>query len=209
MAQHGPSDSDRTVQRRLSEGEAAALGEAYDRFASLVHGLALRVLVDDAAANRITSEVFTRLWEHPEAYDPDRGPLRSWLAELTHRLAVQRLRATRAATLAMGGEGDDAAGLAELERTVRKASVAARADYLMTSMPVHLRTALELVHFKRHDCRHTAAELDISEAETHHRLRLGLQLMARAYDTGPMDPPPDHGTLPSEPAPSPGPGRAT
>ena len=62
MAQNGAADGDQAVRQRLVDGEVAALGETYDRFASLVHGLALRVLVDDTAADRITREVFTSLW---------------------------------------------------------------------------------------------------------------------------------------------------
>ncbi len=46
------------MQQRLARGEAAALGELYDRFASLVHSLARRVLGDETAADRITREVF-------------------------------------------------------------------------------------------------------------------------------------------------------
>ncbi len=53
--------------------EAAALGELYDRFASLVHGLAHRVLGDERAADRITRDVFAHVWEHPDAYDPRQG----------------------------------------------------------------------------------------------------------------------------------------
>src|ERR1044072_8155056 len=94
-----PPRWDRRMQQRLERGEAAALGEFYDRFASLVHGLAHRVLGDEDSADAITREVFTHLWEHPAAYDPKQGRLRSWLAALTHRLAVQRLRATEPAAL--------------------------------------------------------------------------------------------------------------
>jgi RNA polymerase sigma-70 factor, ECF subfamily len=199
MAQNAPADWDRTVQRRLADGEAAALGESYDQFASLVHGLALRVLAEDSAADRITSEVFARLWQHPEDYDPSRGPLRAWLAELTHRLAVQRLCTPRS-DQAPGGTPD-------VEHTVREASVAARADHLMASMPAHLRAALELAYFRRCDCRQAAAELGITEAETRDRLRVGLRRMAMAYDASPLDPPVGESAAPSEPAPPPGPGR--
>ncbi len=57
---------DRKMQQRLARGEAAALGEMYDRFASLVHNLAHRVLDDERAADSVTREVFARVWEHPE-----------------------------------------------------------------------------------------------------------------------------------------------
>ncbi|GGS64461.1 hypothetical protein GCM10010270_39590 [Streptomyces violaceus] len=43
-----PPRWDRKMQQRLARGEAAALGELYDRFASLVHGLAHRVLATSA-----------------------------------------------------------------------------------------------------------------------------------------------------------------
>jgi RNA polymerase sigma-70 factor (ECF subfamily) len=177
------------MQQRLARGEAAALGELYDRFASLVHGLAHRVLGDERAADGITRDVFAHVWEHPESYDPKQGPLRSWLATLTHRLAVQRLRATETAALAQ-----DAGGTTEeLERRVRRASVAARADYIVQSMPTPLRAALELAYFQRRDYRQTAADLGVTEDEARRRLRLGLQLLSTAHDAGAPGAPPGYG----------------
>ncbi|MET9907178.1 sigma-70 family RNA polymerase sigma factor [Streptomyces sp. NPDC006476] len=175
-----PPRWDRKMQQRLARGEAAALGELYDRFASLVHGLAHRVLGDESAADGITRDVFVHVWEHPERYDPKEGPLRTWVATLTHSLAVQRLRATETAALAQGTGGSPE----ELERRVRRASVAARADYIVTSMPAPLRAALDLAYFQRRDYRQTAADLGVTEDEARRRLRLGLQLLSTAHDTG-------------------------
>ena len=205
-----PPRWDRKMQQRLARGEAAALGELYDRFASLVHGLAHRVLADEQAADRITREVFAHVWQHPDAYDPKQGPLRSWVAALTHRLAVQRLRQTETAALAhgdldsrddrvgpagacAGAAGTSTGSMEELERRVRRASVAARADYIVTSMPAPLRAALELAYFQRRDYRQTAADLGVTEAEARRRLRLGLQLLSTAHDTGTPGAPPEYG----------------
>ncbi|MFJ4683897.1 sigma-70 family RNA polymerase sigma factor [Streptomyces sp. NPDC091377] len=180
MAQQGtPPRGDRKMQQRLARGEAAALGELYDRFASLVHGLAHRVLGDEQAADAVTREVFAHVWERPDTYDPRQGPLRSWLATLTHRRAVARLRTSESAALAIGGGTTE-----DLERTVRRAAVGARADYIVQSMPAPLRAALELAYFQRHDYRRTAVDLGVTEDEARRRLRLGLQLLATAHDTG-------------------------
>jgi RNA polymerase sigma-70 factor (ECF subfamily) len=184
-----PPRWDRKMQQRLARGEAAALGELYDRFASLVHALAHRVLGEDRAADGITRAVFAHVWEHPDSYDPRRGPLRPWIADLTHRFAVQRLRDTGTAALARGGEGS-AEGL---ERRVRRASVAARADYIAHSMPAPLRTALERAYFQRRDYRQAAADLGITEEEARRRLRLGLQLLATAQEVAAPGAPPGHG----------------
>ncbi|MHA5050818.1 sigma-70 family RNA polymerase sigma factor [Streptomyces sp. SD15] len=184
-----PPRWDRKMQQRLARGEAAALGELYDRFASLVHGLAHRVLGDERAADGITREVFAHVWENPESYDPKQGPLRSWVATLAHRLAVQRLRVTETAALALDGGGTTE----ELERKVHSASVAARADYIVTSMPTPLRAALELAYFQRRDYRQAAADLGVTEDEARRRLRLGLQLLSTAHDAGPTGAPPEYG----------------
>ncbi|MDX3575809.1 MULTISPECIES: RNA polymerase sigma factor [unclassified Streptomyces] len=187
-----PPRWDRRMQQRLARGEAAALGELYDRFASLVHGLAHRVLEDERAADGVTREVFAHLWEHPDAYDPGQGPLRTWVATVTHRLAVQRLRATETAALAETGHGS-AEATEELERRVRHASVAARADYIVQAMPAPLRAALELAYFQRRDYRQTAADLGVTEDEARRRLRLGLQLLSTAHDTAAPGAPPGYG----------------
>jgi RNA polymerase sigma-70 factor (ECF subfamily) len=168
------------MQQRLARGEAAALGELYDRFASLVHSLAHRVLDDEDAADRITREVFGYIWEHPDSYDPKQGSLRSWVAALTRHQAVQRLRQTEADSAR--DSGPDAPAPAEIEQKIREASTAARADYIVTSMPAPLRAALELAYFQRRDYRQTAADLGVTEDEARRRLRLGLQLLSTAHN---------------------------
>ncbi|MEU2788920.1 sigma-70 family RNA polymerase sigma factor [Streptomyces sp. NPDC007100] len=197
MGHDAPPRWDRRMQQRLARGEAAALGELYDRFASLVHSLARRVLDDESAADRITREVFGYIWENPDSYDPKQGSLRSWVAQLAHRQSVHRLRQSEAASAR--DRGADAPAPAEVERQIREASTAARADYIVTSMPAPLRAALELAYFQRRDYRQTAADLGVTEDEARRRLRLGLQLLSTAHNhqalppAGPQASPP-HGT---------------
>lgn len=164
------------MQQRLARGEAAALGELYDRFASLVHSLAHRVLGDEDAADRVTREVFGYIWENPDAYNPKQGSLRSWVATLTQRQAVHRLRQNEAVLTR-----DDGAAPAEVERKIQDASTAARADYIVTSMPAPLRDALELAYIHRRDYRQTATDLGVTADEARRRLRLGLQLLSTAH----------------------------
>ncbi len=175
MATPAPPRWDRKMQQRLARGEEAALAELYDRYASLVHSLAHRVMDDDEAADLITREVFGYVWENPDAYDPRDGSLRSWIASLTQRHAVSQLRQY---------ENRGRSSPAEVEERVREASTAARADFIVTSMPTPLRAALELAYRERLDYRAAAAGLGVSEDEARRRLRLGLQLLSTAMEPG-------------------------
>jgi len=191
MAKNAPPRWDRKMQQRLSRGEAAALGEMYDRFAALVHSQAHRMLDDEAAADLVTREVFGHVWENPDAYDPKQGSMRAWVTRLTHLESVRRLR--RGADEDRY-DPDDPEGPDGLEERVRRATVAARADYIASSMPAPLRAALELAYVRRRDYRQTAADLGVTEDEARRRLRLGLQLLSTARTRPPEGgPPPGYG----------------
>ncbi|MDX3434122.1 sigma factor [Streptomyces sp. ME01-18a] len=193
MVKDAPPRWDRRMQQRLARGEAAALGELYDRFAALVHSQAHRMLDDEDAADQVTREVFGYVWENPEAYDPKHGSMRSWVARLTHRRSVQRLRGADCGT-----DGPGAVARAEeLEHRVLRATAAARADYIVASMPAPLRAALELAYVQRRDYRQAAADLGVAGDEARRRLRLGLQLLSTA-NTRPSagSAPPGYGPTP-------------
>ncbi|MFJ9678014.1 RNA polymerase sigma factor [Streptomyces sp. NPDC101194] len=182
MTKNAPPRWDRKMQQRLARGEAAALGELYDRFASLVHSQAHRMLDDETAADLVTREVFGYVWENPDAYDPQQGSMRSWVARLTHRQSVRRLCEEDGAR-----DGENGAATPDdLEERVRRATAAARADYIVASMPAPLRAALELAYVQRRDYRQTAADLGVTEDEARRRLRLGLQLLSTAH-TRPLE----------------------
>ncbi|WEV27272.1 sigma-70 family RNA polymerase sigma factor [Streptomyces sp. 71268] len=182
MTQQAPLRWDRKMQQRLARGEAAALGELYDRFASLVHHLAYRVLGEEEAADRVTRDVFAHVWENPDSFNPKQSSLRSWIAALTHRQAVHRLRQSTEAGV---DEGAGEVSPADVESKIRHASAAARADYIVTAMPAPLRDALELAYRERRDYREAAAALGVTEDEARRRLRLGLQLLSTAHDAAP------------------------
>src|SRR6185312_4130279 len=101
------------------------------------------------------------------------GSLRSWIAALTQNQAVHRLRQY---------ESHGCSTPTEVEARVREANTAARADFIVTSMPAPLRDALELAYRERLDYRDAAAGLGVSADESRRRLRLGLQLLSTAME---------------------------
>ena len=69
--------------------------------------VAISVLGDEQAAEDVVQEVFLQLWQRPDAYDPARGSLRTYVAMITRSRAVDRWRAKAAHEAAVrraGGE---------------------------------------------------------------------------------------------------------
>ncbi len=176
---------DEQLQRRLARGEETALGELYDQLAPMVHGLAGRILADQAAAGQLTREIFAHVWEHPEDFDPARGTLRSWLGTLTHRRAVERLRARRAA------ERRPDCDTLGAEAEIRAVATAARMQYVVDSLPRSLRETIAVTYYDGRTYRETARLLGISEQAAKQRMRLGLALLATELADEPTGEPTD------------------
>ncbi len=87
-----PDDS---LVERVGNGEQQALLHLYDRYASRVYALALRILGDSMSAEEITQDVFLKLWSRARSYLAERGPLAPWLLTIARNTALDRLRLER------------------------------------------------------------------------------------------------------------------
>jgi RNA polymerase sigma-70 factor (ECF subfamily) len=169
---------------RLVAGEEAALAELYDRFAPLVHGLALRVTGDRAGAQDVTQEVFVQVWEHPSRFDPERGGLRAWLGVIAHRRAVDWVRREvahqrTAASAADQADPDRAPPLPGPAETVLAADTRAQVRLAVEALPEPQRACVRLAYFEGYTYRQVAAVLGIPEGTAKSRVRLGLAALAR------------------------------
>ena len=80
--------SDELLATRIAQGDAAALEILYDRYASLVLGIALKIIGDRAAAEKVLQETFWRVWKHTITYQPDRESFTGWLFKMARTLAT-------------------------------------------------------------------------------------------------------------------------
>ena len=87
------SVSDEELVALCREGDEAAWGEVVERFSRYVFAIAVRIYrLPDADAEDVFQEVFTRAYERLDGLRDD-SALKPWLAQLTRRLCVDRLRA--------------------------------------------------------------------------------------------------------------------
>ena len=80
---------------RVAQGDRAAFAELYDRTASRVFGLVKRLLRDHAQSEEVTQEIFLEIWQSATRYDPGKGGAMAWMLTMTHRRAVDRVRASQ------------------------------------------------------------------------------------------------------------------
>lgn len=84
-------DDDALLQLIL-RNQANALNELYSRYSRLVYSIALHILVEQAAAEETTLDVFMRVWQKADTYRSDRGTVRVWLSSMARNRAIDVLR---------------------------------------------------------------------------------------------------------------------
>lgn len=158
-------------------GDERALGEVYDQHASLVYGLARRVTWDEQAAQDVTQEVFAYLWETPDRVDLSRGSLRTFLATVTHRRAVDevRRRGRRARIEATASPETVADGPeSEVTETLTASWRDARLRAGLDALTADQRRALELAYYDGLTYKQVAQRLGVPEGTAKSRLRQGM-----------------------------------
>jgi RNA polymerase sigma-70 factor, ECF subfamily len=79
-----------------ANGDRAAFSELYDRMAPRILGLVTRLLRDPAQSEEVAQEVFLEVWQTAARYEPAKGSAVGWMLTMTHRRAVDRVRASQA-----------------------------------------------------------------------------------------------------------------
>lgn len=144
-------EADHALVLRIVRKEEAALAEVYDRYASLVYAVALRVLREATAAEEVLQDTFHRLWIVAARFDPSRGSLPAWLAVAARHRAIDRLRQRDPAP---ASDPDPAAAIAEiqlpfdLEDEVSRQRLFERVRAALARLTEPHRAVIELAYFE-------------------------------------------------------------
>ncbi|MFC8923091.1 RNA polymerase sigma factor [Cellulosimicrobium sp. NPDC057127] len=147
--------------RRFADGDEEALAEAYRRWSTLVHTIALRSLGDRADAEDVTQQVFVSAWRGRHRFDPGRARLPAWLVGIARHTVADaheaRSRARRSEQAAVAVAPNPSTTEEDVRQVADRVLVADELRRLGDPG----RTILELAFFR--DLTHVqiAEELDL------------------------------------------------
>jgi RNA polymerase sigma-70 factor (ECF subfamily) len=163
---------------RIRAGEQQAMSELYDRYSSVVYGIALRVLQDAAAAEDILQDIFLQLWRKPDAFDSSRGSLGAWLAVIARHRAIDRLRQRRPET---DIEEVVIAGGTDLRDETERSLVIEKVRAVLGEMNQDQRKALEMAYFQGLTHTEIAEKTGEPLGTIKTRIRSGLQMLRARF----------------------------
>jgi RNA polymerase sigma-70 factor, ECF subfamily len=169
----------------VAAGDQVALERLYDATCRRVFGLTLGILHDPDAAQEVTMEVYTRVWQQAARFDASRGRAETWLLTLAHHSAIDRLRARRRQALRespLGPEFDVPDSRPGPEVASRDAELARHVQRALQAIPRDQRRAIVAAYFGGLSHTEVAEALGQPLGTVKTRIRTGLVALRRALD---------------------------
>ena len=177
---HTSPDAD--IIQRVAQADHNAFLVLYDRYASRVYGLALRMMGNAMAAEDVAQEAFLKVWNRAGSFKPDRGSLAAWLLTITRRTALDRIRADARRT-SPGDPFDPEAVLLDLPDPQTNSSEARWRSLrlMLTDLPSEQAQVIDLAFFGGLSHSQIAERLQLPLGTVKTRLRLGMEKLRQAW----------------------------
>jgi RNA polymerase sigma-70 factor (ECF subfamily) len=178
--------TDAQLVARCRAGDQQAWSELVERFSRYVYAIAVQAFrLPEADAEDVFQEVFARAYQHLDKLRDD-AALKPWLAQLTRRLCIDRLRAgARERPVA-----EEELATAEADDTLAQLDEALAVHEALAAAPEHCREILDRFFARDESYRTIGEALDLPSGTIASRIsrclaRLKAHLEGRSDGAGP------------------------
>jgi RNA polymerase sigma-70 factor (ECF subfamily) len=177
--------TDSELVARCRAGDQQAWAELVDRFSRYVYAISVQAFrLSDADAEDVFQEVFARAYQHLDGLRDD-AAVRPWLAQLTRRLCIDRLRASARER----PTADEELELAGSEETLTLLEEALTVHEALAEVPEHCREIIDRFFARDESYKTIGDALDLPSGTIASRISRCLarlrELLEGRNDAGP------------------------
>ncbi len=170
------------VEAVASRRDRDAFARLFDYFAPRIHAYLLRLRLDPIAADELTQDVMSTLWQKADLFDPAKSSVATWLFRVARNRRIDVLRRDREDTVAdarphdtpdPSPAPDDSLDMSQREESIRAA---------LRLLPHEQLDLVRLAFFEGLSHGEIAAQTGLPLGTVKSRLRLAFTRLRRALE---------------------------
>jgi RNA polymerase sigma-70 factor (ECF subfamily) len=182
-ARNGSDPADEALAARVARHEGDAFSALYDRYARTVYVLAAQLL-GRSDAEEAVQEIFLRLWNKADQFDPARGSFAAWFISITRHYVLDQMQRRDREPAQIAQEIDEALVRQSADTDMAEQTwlrqCAAAAGHALLDLPAEQRRVIVLAYFGGQSQSEIAESLDMPLGTVKKRIRLGMQKLRAA-----------------------------
>lgn len=155
----------------------------YGQYSGALYGIVRRVITDEETARDVLQEVFVKIWNNIDKFDPTKGRLYTWMLNLARNTAIDKLRSKGEIMQGKIQTGEDIVYKQEQGLKTEQQTDTIGLKAIVAEMQPEHKTIVELAYFKGYTLDEISKALDIPLGTVKTRMRKAISLLRQHYNS--------------------------
>ena len=149
----------------------------YNHYAGALYGVIIRITKRDDIAEEVLQDVFVRIWQRIDQYDPVKGRLFTWMINIARNQAIDKTRSGEFTRIRKTSDIDTVVNKVDTSHFTEQRIEAIGLSEILKPLPEEQRFVVERLYFGGYTQSELAEEFNIPLGTVKTRLRSALQFL--------------------------------
>jgi RNA polymerase sigma-70 factor (ECF subfamily) len=160
---------------RLQSRDRTALDYLYDHYSGALYGVVSRVIQKEDIAEEVLQDVFLKIWDKIDQYDPSKGKLFTWMLNIARNQAIDKTRSKEISKEQKTRTIEKVVSRIEAREPVEQRVDDIGVKDIIKSLPDEQQFVVDYLYFRGYSQSELADEFNIPLGTVKTRLRLAMQ----------------------------------
>jgi RNA polymerase sigma-70 factor (ECF subfamily) len=166
----------------LKGKDPSALEYLYDHYSGALFGVISRILKNDDVAEEVLQDIFLKIWDRIESYDPVKGKLFTWMVNIARNQAIDKTRSREISKQEKTSGSETLVNKVDNREFTELRIEGIGVKEMLKSLPNEQFFVVEHLYFKGYTQSELAKDYDIPLGTIKTRLRMAMQHLRNSLE---------------------------
>ena len=159
----------------LRKKDRSAFEYLYDQYSGALLGVISRIIKRETIAEEVLQDVFLKIWDRIETYDPSKGRLFTWMLNIARNQAIDKTRSKEYSKDKKTGDIENYVNRIDHEEYVEQKVEAIGLQEILNALPEDQRFIIDQHYLKGYTQAEISEEFNLPLGTVKTRMRLAMK----------------------------------